>query len=120
MSKPWLAGEANGKYMGEFKCKHCGEPAKYKTRRECRKCYDAMRNRGTVEPYVKPRDYCVVCSVSEPKAIIRYVKGYGMCIKHYYRWRRDVLRGKTPPTLDQQHGDAEGRGRADDHSGGSC
>ena len=118
MSKPHLAGAANGKYMGEKQCHICGEPARYKTKRLCQKHYDAMRTRGTVVPYVKPRDYCVVCSVEAPKATIRQVKGHGLCVKHYWQWRRNVLRGEASGTSVGIDADLEGRSGSDERGAG--
>jgi hypothetical protein len=39
-------GEGNGKWMGDVKCTACAEPAVYKTKRLCKRCYTRVDNIG--------------------------------------------------------------------------
>jgi ribosomal protein S14 len=94
MAKPWLEREANGKYMGEVTCQVCGEPARYKTLRMCRRCYDRQRQTGVV--IGPPRHWsignaqkCMVPDCETP------MKGQGLCQKHYsvyFRMKKKVER----------------------------
>lgn len=90
MAKPWLSGTANGKYLGEVLCSACNEPALYKTKRLCRRCYDRQRQTGVVIGPPRSTNQpqfpeCQAQNCSKP------VKGLGMCQRHYSQYRRMVL-----------------------------
>lgn len=91
MAKPHLAGEANGKWMGEILCIACGEPAKYKTQRLCRKHYDRQRLTGVIIGPARSPGHIPVYDECVAQECHRSVKGLGMCVKHYTQYRRMVL-----------------------------
>lgn len=70
-------------------CSNCGEPAKYRLKKLCARCYQRFAAHGDFEDHSRRRQTCVVRDCAEP------VKAYGFCTRH---WRRV-----------QVHGDVEDR-----------
>lgn len=70
-------------------CDNCGEPAKYRGKRLCARCYQRFQAHGDFDLHTRERQTCLVLDCAEP------VKAYGYCTKH---WRRL-----------QAHGDVEDR-----------
>lgn len=67
-------------------CDNCGEPAKYRGKKLCARCYQRFQAHGDFDLHTRAQQVCLVLGCPEP------VKAYGYCTKH---WRRLQTHGDT-------------------------
>ena len=60
-------------------CSNCGEPAKYRLKKLCARCYQRFRAHGDFDTHAKIRQKCIVVGCDD------WVKAHDLCTKHYRR-----------------------------------